>query len=45
MIDEFVKAHPDIVNKVNYTKATAPELPGKLKAEQRRRAGRRSTWC
>lgn len=35
MIDEFVAAHPDIVSKVNYTKATAPEMPGKLLAEQR----------
>jgi putative spermidine/putrescine transport system substrate-binding protein len=35
MIDEFVAKHPDIVSKVNYTKATAPEMPGKLLAEQR----------
>lgn len=35
MIDEFVAQHPDIVSKVNYTKATAPEMPGKLLAEQR----------
>ena len=35
MIDEFVSTHPDIVSKVNYTKATAPEMPGKLQAEQR----------
>ena len=35
MIDEFVATHPDIVSKVNYTKATAPEMPGKLQAEQR----------
>jgi putative spermidine/putrescine transport system substrate-binding protein len=35
MIDEFVAQHPDIVSKVNYTKATAPEMPGKLQAEQR----------
>ncbi|GLZ34649.1 ABC transporter substrate-binding protein [Lentzea sp. NBRC 105346] len=34
MIDEFVKTHPDIVSKVNKTKATAPDMPGKLKAEQ-----------
>ena len=34
MIDEFVQKNPDIVSKVNYTKATAPEMPGKLKAEQ-----------
>ncbi|MFI7678160.1 extracellular solute-binding protein [Actinophytocola sp. NPDC049390] len=35
MIDEFVAEHPDIVSAVNYTKATAPEMPGKLQAEQR----------
>jgi putative spermidine/putrescine transport system substrate-binding protein len=35
MIDEFAAEHPDIVSKVNYTKATAPEMPGKLLAEQR----------
>jgi putative spermidine/putrescine transport system substrate-binding protein len=35
MIDEFVQQHPDIISKVNYTKATAPEMPGKLLAEQR----------
>jgi putative spermidine/putrescine transport system substrate-binding protein len=35
MIDDFVAQHPDIVSKVNYTKATAPEMPGKLQAEQR----------
>lgn len=35
MIDEFVAENPDIVSKVNYTKATAPEMPGKLQAEQR----------
>jgi putative spermidine/putrescine transport system substrate-binding protein len=35
MIDEFVAQHPDIVSKVNYTKATAPDMPGKLQAEQR----------
>src|SRR5689334_5637190 len=34
MIEEFQKANPDIVSKVNFTKATAPETTGKLKAEQ-----------
>jgi putative spermidine/putrescine transport system substrate-binding protein len=34
MIDEFVKSNPDVISKVNYTKATAPDMPGKLKAEQ-----------
>ncbi|KOX16055.1 ABC transporter substrate-binding protein [Saccharothrix sp. NRRL B-16348] len=41
MIDEFVAANPDVVGKVNYTKATAPDMPGKLKAEQS--AGRSQT--
>lgn len=34
MIDEFVAKNPDIVSLVNYTKATSPEMPGKLQAEQ-----------
>jgi putative spermidine/putrescine transport system substrate-binding protein len=34
MIDEFVKSHPDVVRKVTYTTATAPELPGKIQAQQ-----------
>lgn len=34
MIDDFAARHPDVVSKVNYTKATAPDMPGKLKAEQ-----------
>jgi putative spermidine/putrescine transport system substrate-binding protein len=34
MIDEFVKAHSSVIKKVTYTKATAPELPGKIKAQQ-----------
>jgi len=34
MIDEFVKTHPKVISKVTYTKATAPELPGKIKAQQ-----------
>ncbi|GAA1313632.1 extracellular solute-binding protein [Saccharothrix xinjiangensis] len=41
MIDEFVTAHPDVVSEVNYSKATAPDMPGKLKAEQN--AGRSQT--
>ncbi|GAB3432579.1 ABC transporter substrate-binding protein [Actinophytocola sediminis] len=35
MIDEFAEQNPDIVSQVNYTKATSPEMPGKLQAEQR----------
>jgi putative spermidine/putrescine transport system substrate-binding protein len=34
MIDEFVKSHASVIKKVTYTKATAPELPGKIKAQQ-----------
>jgi putative spermidine/putrescine transport system substrate-binding protein len=34
MIDDFAAKNPDIVSKVNYTKATAPEMPGKLQAEE-----------
>lgn len=34
MIDEFVQTHPKVVKKVTYTKATAPELPGKIQAQQ-----------
>ncbi|MEU4743706.1 extracellular solute-binding protein [Actinosynnema sp. NPDC023658] len=41
MIDEFVAANPDVIGKVNYSKATAPDMPGKLKAEQN--AGRSQT--
>ncbi|MFI5932085.1 extracellular solute-binding protein [Actinoplanes sp. NPDC051494] len=34
MIDSFVAAHSDQIGKVTYTKATAPELVGKIKAQQ-----------
>jgi putative spermidine/putrescine transport system substrate-binding protein len=33
-IDEYVKTHPQLIAKVNIVRATAPELPGKLKAMQ-----------
>src|SRR5215211_371141 len=33
-IENFRKAHPDLVSKFVFTKATAPELAGKLKAQQ-----------
>jgi putative spermidine/putrescine transport system substrate-binding protein len=33
-IDEFVEKNPDIVAKVSYEKATAPEMAGKVKAQQ-----------
>ena len=31
---DYAKANPKIVSGINFTQATAPELPGKLKAEQ-----------
>jgi putative spermidine/putrescine transport system substrate-binding protein len=34
MIDDFVKSHSKVIKKVTYTKATAPELPGKIQAQQ-----------
>ena len=34
IFDDFVKEHPDIISKVNTTTAKAPDLPGKLQAEQ-----------
>jgi putative spermidine/putrescine transport system substrate-binding protein len=33
-IENFRKAKPDLVAKFNFTKAPAPELPGKIKAQQ-----------
>ncbi len=33
-IDAYQKSHPNLVSKFNFTKAPAPELPGKLKAMQ-----------
>jgi putative spermidine/putrescine transport system substrate-binding protein len=33
-IDEYVKKHPEMIAKINIVRATAPELPGKLKAMQ-----------
>lgn len=33
-IDEYVTKHPQMIAKVNIVRATAPELPGKLKAMQ-----------
>jgi ABC-type uncharacterized transport system, periplasmic component len=34
MIENFKAAHPDIINNVTYSTATAPELAGKLQAQQ-----------
>jgi len=34
ILDDFVKEHPDIVSRVVTTKATAPELAPKIKAEE-----------
>ena len=33
-IDQYLKQHPEMIAKVNIVRATAPELPGKLKAMQ-----------
>ena len=33
-IQLYANAHPELISKVNFTKAPAPELPGKLKAMQ-----------
>src|SRR6202790_1308306 len=33
-IEGYQKKHPDLISKINFTKAPAPELPGKLKAMQ-----------
>ena len=34
MIDDFVKQHSDVISKVTYSKGPAPELAGKIKAQQ-----------
>ncbi|GHJ36355.1 ABC transporter substrate-binding protein [Streptomyces sp. TS71-3] len=34
MIDDFRKQHPEIVGKITYSKAPAPDLAGKIKAQQ-----------
>ncbi|WP_305787032.1 extracellular solute-binding protein [Symbioplanes lichenis] len=34
MIDDFTAKNGDVISKVTYTKATAPELVGKVKAQQ-----------
>jgi putative spermidine/putrescine transport system substrate-binding protein len=34
MIDSFVEEHPDVVSRVTYEKAGAPEMAGKVKAQQ-----------
>jgi putative spermidine/putrescine transport system substrate-binding protein len=34
MIEDFARANPKLVSHVNFTTATAPELPSKIKAEQ-----------
>ena len=41
MINDFAKAHPDVVGTVNTTKAPAPQMASKLKAEEN--AGKVST--
>jgi putative spermidine/putrescine transport system substrate-binding protein len=32
--EDYVKAKPKLISGINFTQATAPELPGKLKAQQ-----------
>jgi putative spermidine/putrescine transport system substrate-binding protein len=34
MIDDFVKQHSDVISKATYSKAPAPDLVGKIKAQQ-----------
>ncbi|WP_433410179.1 ABC transporter substrate-binding protein [Saccharomonospora azurea] len=34
MIDEFVEKHPDVISRVTYSNATAPDLIGKVKSQQ-----------
>ena len=34
-IDRYTDEHPDVVDRITYTTATAPELAGKVKAQQR----------
>jgi len=33
-IEAYQKKHPELISKISFTKAPAPELPGKLKAMQ-----------
>src|SRR5262245_19568588 len=33
-MEEFAKANPKLVSKISFSQAPAPELPGKLKAQQ-----------
>lgn len=34
MMEDYVSEHSDVISRVNYTEATSPELPGKIKAQQ-----------
>ena len=34
MIDEFVSKNPDVIKEVTYSTGTAPDMPGKVKAQQ-----------
>lgn len=34
MIENFAKAHPEIIKSVNYSQSPAPDMAGKLKAQQ-----------
>jgi putative spermidine/putrescine transport system substrate-binding protein len=35
MIEEFAEKHPDVVSRVTFSQAPAPELSGKIKAQQK----------
>ncbi len=35
IFDNFAAAHPDVVSRFTFNKAPAPELPGKIRAQQR----------
>ena len=35
MIEAYAEQHPDVVQQINFTTATAPELPSKIQAQQR----------
>ena len=35
IFDNFIKDHPEWVSRFTFNKAPAPELPGKIKAQQR----------
>jgi putative spermidine/putrescine transport system substrate-binding protein len=34
IVDNYLKQHPNVISKINYLKATSPEVTGKIKAQQ-----------